>query len=76
MKSIRNEWRRLLAVTLILLLLTLTGCAFGSKVVYVKDGSRPAPIKAGEPSPIDGYVLSPAAMVDLMDCCEQGLDNG
>ena len=75
MKSIRNEWRPLLAVMLLLLLLTLSGCASAS-IVYVRDSSRPVPIKAGEKSPIDGYVLSPAARVDLTDCCEQRLDDG
>jgi hypothetical protein len=27
-------------------------------------------MRTGEPAPFDGWLLSPGALVDLMNCCE------
>lgn len=70
MKRLNNGGRRRLRVTLIISLLTLTGCAKEPSAVYLNDSSRPVQMKTGEPAPFDGWLLSPGALVDLMNCCE------
>lgn len=70
MKRLNNGGRLRLRATLIISLLILTGCAKEPSVVYLNDSSRPVQMKTGEPAPFDGWLLSPGALVDLMNCCE------
>lgn len=74
MKRRNRGWRRPAVVMLIISLLILTGCASAPKTVYVNDSSRPVQLRAGETAPTDGWLLSPGALVDLMDCCGRALD--
>lgn len=69
MKINRRSAGRLIAGTLILLALSLTGCAKNPPAVVLQGGSVIVELKAGQPSPEDGFLLSPAALVDLMECC-------
>ena len=60
-------------VTLTLCLLLWTGCA-GQKAVYLQGDSRAYPVTAGAPCPIDGWVVSNAALADLIACCQEKKD--
>lgn len=44
----------------------------GPDVVYVRGDSQTVKLKQGEPAPRTGWLLSDAAMVDLLECCEKG----
>jgi hypothetical protein len=62
-------------LTLMLLLLGLmlsgeTGCATKPATVYLSGDSQPHPVSKGQASPIDGYVLSPIALDDLLRTAE------
>ena len=70
MKRLNNGGRLRLRATLIISLLILTGCVKEPSVAYVNDSSRPVQMKTGETAPFDGWLLSPGALVDLMNCCE------
>jgi len=70
MKRPKNGGRLRRLVMLIISLLTLTGCAKEPSAVYLNDSSRPVQMRTGEPAPFDGWLLSPGALVDLMNCCE------
>jgi len=69
----RPGLRPLILATWILLLLISTGCAKKPSAVFVNDSSKPWPMKTGETAPFDGWLLSPGALVDLMECCEGNL---
>ena len=73
MKRPNNGGRLRPLVTLIISLLILTGCAKEPNVAYLNDSSRPVQLRIGEPAPFDGWLLSPGALVDLMNCCEGNL---
>ena len=73
MKRPNNGGRPRRLVMLIISLLILTACAKEPSVVYLNDSSRPVQMKTGEPAPFDGWLLSPGALVDLMNCCEGNL---
>ena len=45
-----------------------TGCA--ARVEYVRGTSETVRLRAGEPAPRDGWLVSDAALVDLLECCE------
>ncbi len=70
MKRPNNGGRLRRLVTLIISLLILTACAKEPSVVYLNDSSRPLQMQSGETAPFDGWLLSPGALVDLMNCCE------
>lgn len=72
MQKSRLSAGRLLLVTLILSALSLTGCGSLSPVV-LQGNSLVLELKAGQPAPSDGYLLSPAALVELMECCNDKL---
>jgi hypothetical protein len=72
MKINRRSAGRLIAVTLILSALSLTGCVKKPAVVLQGD-SQILEVRAGQPAPVDGFLLSPAALVDLMECCNDQL---
>lgn len=63
----RSAGRHILAI-LILSVLSLTACAKKPPVV-LQGSSKIVELKAGQPAPEDGYLLSPEALVDLMECC-------
>jgi hypothetical protein len=60
-------WNRLLIVLMRLLLcaivLPCSGCP--QKVVYLPDSEKVYRVKAGDPSPISGYVLSEGTLLRL-----------
>lgn len=68
MKKNRRSARRLIAGTLLLSALSLTACAKSPPVV-LQGGSAIVELKAGQTATADGFLLSPAALVDLMECC-------
>ena len=72
MKINRRSAGRLIAGTLILLALSLTGCVKKPAVVLQGD-SQIIQIQAGQSAPVDGFLLSPAALSDLMECCNDRL---
>lgn len=72
MKKNRRSAGRLIAGTLILLALSLTGCVKKPAVVLQGD-SQIREVRAGQPAPVDGFLLSPAALDDLMECCNDRL---
>ena len=51
---------------LVALTLCLSGCEC-NRVEYLSDSERVYPVRAGEPSPIDGYVLSEGYLVRLYE---------
>lgn len=69
MKKNRRSAGRLIAGTLIFLALSLTGCAKSPPAVVLQGGSEIVELKAGQTATAGGYLLSPAALVDLMECC-------
>lgn len=60
--------KRSLAGMLMLCLAASTGCA--QRNVYVKGDSQPVPLKTGQVAPAAGWLLSDAALADLLECCE------
>jgi len=66
-KRIRKYAPLLLPAMLMLCLAGLTSCA--PKTVYVRGDSETVQIKAGEPAPHDGWLLTNPAMIDLLECC-------
>lgn len=70
--TVRKSWKRLIAVTWIAWLLVLTACA--PRTVYVRGESQPLPIRQGQSAPADGWLLSDAALADLLACCERFLE--
>lgn len=67
--------RRFTAAMLPLWLLAWTLCASGcGGTIYLRGNSEVHAVRAGDPSPIDGWVISDAALADLMECCGDRLD--
>jgi len=71
LKNNRLE-RQLLLVMLALLLLALTSCAQPSVVVMSE--SQTVQIEAGQQAPIDGWLLTDQALIELVECCGKSLD--
>ena len=61
-----------LLVILTLLAVSLISCAT-KPPVYVRGDSQVIELKTGDPAPAEGYFISPAALVDLMECCQDKL---
>jgi len=55
----------------LLLLLALTSCAKPTTVVMAE--SQTVQINAGEVSPIDGWLLTDQALIELVECCGEAL---
>ena len=62
----------LLMVMLVLLMHGLTGCAKPTVVVMAE--SQTVQINAGEVSPIDGWLLTNQALIELVECCGDNLN--
>lgn len=69
----RRSARILKTATLTLCLLLLTACA-AHRAVYLRGDSQAHPVRAGQASPIDGWVVSAAALADLIECCQRCTD--
>lgn len=68
MSRSKTRGQRLQAATLGLCLAGLIGCA--PRNVYVRGDSQAVPLAAGQPAPHAGWLLSDAAVADLVECCE------
>lgn len=71
MTKIKNFVALLLLVMLPLSAISLTAC--GKKNVYIQGDNRVIELKQGQIAPVDGFLLSPAALVDLMECCDNNV---
>jgi hypothetical protein len=71
LKNNRLE-HQLLMVMLTLLLLALTSCAKPSPVVMAE--SQTVQIKTGQQSPVDGWLLTDQALIELIECCGESLE--
>ena len=61
----------LLMAMLMLSIHGLTGCV--KQPVVVMAESQTVQIKAGEVSPIDGWLLTDQALIELVECCGDAL---
>lgn len=68
----RRYGRRLPTVMLTLCLLASTSCA--KNTAYLQGGSQAVPVSAGQVAPHDGWLLSDAALADLLECCAARVD--
>lgn len=64
----------LLMALLTLLMLALTSCAKPTVVVMAE--SQTVQIEAGQVAPVDGWLLTDQALIELIECCadELGID--
>jgi len=61
-----------LLVILLLSAAVLTSCV--KKPVVVLGDSRTVKLQAGQPAPVDGWLLTDSAMAELLECCSDNLD--
>ena len=50
-------------------LLLSTGCGHAARPVYLRGDSEMVKLRAGEPAPRPGWLISDQALVDLIECC-------